>query len=173
VSCITLPRRAPREVYRVYTENEYLAGVDGPLLEPLFPADAQHRLRRVASAAVLVGAFGAVGVVLVLNSSLPSGSAARRLRSPRLADEPTPVSRVQRARLMPVHTRAALQARVAPAAPHRRDLEVTYPAPPSDVHTGGAAEARQQDVVSPRVTASAQSPSPSPSPGHSEFGFER
>jgi hypothetical protein len=173
VSRITLPRRAPREVYRVYTENDYLAGVDGPLLESLFPADAQHRLRRVASAAMLVGAFGAVGVVLVLNSSSPSASAVRRLRSPRLADVPTAISRVLRARLMPVHTRAALKARVAPTAPHRRDLEVAYLTPPRDVHTGEAAEARQQEVVTPRVNASAQSPSHSPSPAHSEFGFER
>lgn len=168
---ITLPRRAPREVYRVYTENDYLEGVDGPLLEPVFPADAQHRLRRVAGAAMLVGAFGAVGGVLALNSPSPSGSTARRRGgSVRAVRGQLVAATRSRARPPAAHMRAAVRSRAVPAAPHRRDLEAAYVAPPGAVQTGETVAATQQDVVRPQVNASAQSPSP---PQRSEFGFER
>jgi hypothetical protein len=78
---MTLLRRAPREVYRVYSEEEYLDGagseiaavaewpVDG---SPVVAEAAQqvvlgHRLRRAAGVAMLAGAVGAVGGLVCLN----------------------------------------------------------------------------------------------------------
>jgi hypothetical protein len=197
VSPVTLPRRARREVYRVYTERDYM---DAPLIEPVFPTDARHRLRRVAGAAMLVGAFGAVGGVLALNTFSPSGSTARRLgsrggrgrliaagrsyprerrdrrsviRSRQAVEAPSPVSRARRTRSVPESARPALPARIVPAASHRRDIEAAYVAQPGDMQTGEAPAATQEDVVTPRVNAAAQSASSSPPPQHSEFGFER
>jgi hypothetical protein len=66
------PRRAPREVYRLYDEEEYLAGATW---EPGVGQEAEaaqistdSRLRRIVSAAILLGATGAVGGLVVLNS---------------------------------------------------------------------------------------------------------
>jgi hypothetical protein len=81
VSGLALPRRAPREVYRVYTEDEYLRGVDGGLPDIAgLPANGQNRLRRIAGAALLMGACGAVGGVLALGGFAPATGAARRMR---------------------------------------------------------------------------------------------
>jgi hypothetical protein len=81
VSGLALPRRAPREVYRVYTEDEYLRGVDGGLPDIAgLPANARNRLRRIASAALLVGVCGAVGGVLALGGFAPATGPARRMR---------------------------------------------------------------------------------------------
>jgi hypothetical protein len=81
VSGLVLPRRAPREVYRVYTEDEYLAGVDERLPDIAgLPADAQNRLRRIAGAALLMGACGAVGGVLALGGFAPATGPTRRMR---------------------------------------------------------------------------------------------
>lgn len=61
---MTLVRRRPRVVYRVYSEEEYLAGVDA-LAEWATPQAGEtrrgRRLQRVAGAAALTGAVGAVG----------------------------------------------------------------------------------------------------------------
>ncbi len=71
-----LPRRAPREVYRLYDEEEYLAGATWePSVElPDTEASADPssspdlRRRRMTSAAILVGAASAVGAVIALNT---------------------------------------------------------------------------------------------------------
>lgn len=59
---MTLLRRAPREVYRVYSEEEFLAD---PLCDErmgkLDAAAGARRLNRIAGATVLVAAAGAVG----------------------------------------------------------------------------------------------------------------
>jgi hypothetical protein len=71
---MTLLRRRPRAVYRVYDEDEYLAGVD-PL--PVWEEEAQgkspagelshgRKLQRLAGAAALTGAVGTVGGVVGL-----------------------------------------------------------------------------------------------------------
>ena len=106
---VMLLRRRPREVYRVYSEDEYLngAGLDGAHRELAAPAAArgltaayaedesrwtaprsswrpstgsqargERRLRRVAGVAMLAGAVGTVGGVVVLNSA--SGTHGRR-----------------------------------------------------------------------------------------------
>ncbi len=60
-------RRTPRTVYRVYNEQDYLAGTDaltGWQIPSIPPIERERRLRRLAGAAVLTGALGAVGGLL-------------------------------------------------------------------------------------------------------------
>jgi hypothetical protein len=72
---VTLLRRASREVYRVYSETEFFDGAaDIELLAPS-RAGGEWRLRRLAGAAVLVGAMGGT---VVLASSHPTRSPGRR-----------------------------------------------------------------------------------------------
>ncbi len=82
---VTLLQRRPREVYRVCSEDEYLAGIDpfadwdarpveaaSRLTEQCAPALAaagssrERRLRRFAGAAALTGAVGTVGGTIAL-----------------------------------------------------------------------------------------------------------
>jgi hypothetical protein len=71
-------RRAPREVYRVYSEDEFLAD---PLCDtraqPIRPVAGGRRLSRIAGATVLVAAAGAVGG-LIAGTSAPSLAGSRR-----------------------------------------------------------------------------------------------
>jgi hypothetical protein len=68
---VTRPRRRSRTVYRVYGEEEYLAGADalspgGEVAPPSRPSHEPthgHRLQRIAGAAALTGVVGAVGGV--------------------------------------------------------------------------------------------------------------
>jgi hypothetical protein len=78
---MTLLRRAPREVYRVYSEAEFFDGAAAGL--ELFtsanaPGGAERRLRRLAGAAMLAGAVGTMGGAVVLASSRPTRSSGRR-----------------------------------------------------------------------------------------------
>jgi hypothetical protein len=90
---MTLLRRRPREVYRVYTEDEYLNGAGlevGAELEvaagdgwpaPVGPArkcGGERRLRRAAGVAMLAGAVGTVGGVVVMTGSRAHSGAGRR-----------------------------------------------------------------------------------------------
>ena len=67
VAMVTMLRRAPREVYRVYGEEEFFA--DAPYDER---ADASHlgagerRLKRLATVTLLLAAVGALGGLVVL-----------------------------------------------------------------------------------------------------------
>jgi hypothetical protein len=88
-----LLRRRPREVYRVYSEDEYLDGAGAevgaglevaavgtwpPAAEPARKAAGERRLRRVAGVAMLAGALGAVGGLVVMTSSWTNRGAGRR-----------------------------------------------------------------------------------------------
>jgi hypothetical protein len=79
---MTLLRRRPREIYRVYSEEEYLDGagsafaiagespVDEPsprVTGPARQAVLERRLHRVAGVAVLAGTIGAVAGLVCLN----------------------------------------------------------------------------------------------------------
>lgn len=78
---MTLLRRRPREIYRVYSEEEYLNGAGSelggvaelPIVDsslstaPSGHGAEDHRLRRVTSVAMLAGAVFTVGVVVFLN----------------------------------------------------------------------------------------------------------
>jgi hypothetical protein len=72
---MTRLRRRPRTVYRVYGEEEYLAGADALAAREDAPAPREYpsrepvpgrRLQRIAGAAALTGAVGTVGGVLAL-----------------------------------------------------------------------------------------------------------
>lgn len=81
---MTLIRRAPREVYRVYAEHEFLA--DALCDEPLRTrgeAAGRRRLHGVAGATVLIATAGALGGVLALESlqSVPGSRRRERQRS--------------------------------------------------------------------------------------------
>jgi hypothetical protein len=75
---MTLLRRRPREIYRVYSEEEYLGGAGSELGAGTESASAgTHRLHRIVGVAVLVGATGMVGAVVALNSGWAHTSAGR------------------------------------------------------------------------------------------------
>jgi hypothetical protein len=103
---MSILRRRPREVYRVYTEDEYLDGAgsepatveQSPVAaEPGRKLMGESRLRRAAGMAMLAGAVGAVGGVVVANSSRAHRGAGRRpgslvaaTRSSRVLRSPAP-----------------------------------------------------------------------------------
>jgi hypothetical protein len=79
-------RRRQREVYRVFGEDEFFdGGYAGEPLEPVTIAWGDGRLRRVAGMAMLAGALGAVGGVIVLNSLPRARRVTRELREGSLA----------------------------------------------------------------------------------------
>jgi hypothetical protein len=101
---MTRLRRRPREVYRVYTEDEYLGGAGlevatvgewPPAAEPARKGAGERRLRRAAGMAMLAGTVGAVGGLVVMTGSWAHRGAGRRpgslvaaTRSPRGARSP-------------------------------------------------------------------------------------
>jgi hypothetical protein len=76
---MTLLRRAPREVYRVYDEEEFLAYADGgECSQVTMSGVGGRRLHRVASATMLVAAIGAVGgLVAIVGLSSVAGDRRR------------------------------------------------------------------------------------------------
>jgi hypothetical protein len=82
---MTLLQRTPREVYRVFDEDEFLARGAGQLGNvPATPVTAERRLRRIAGTTVLVAAAGAVGGLLTV-AGVFSVSGARRRTGVRLS----------------------------------------------------------------------------------------
>lgn len=83
---MTLLQRAPREVYRVFDEEEFLARVaHEPRTEPAAAAAAGRRLRRIGGATVLLAATGAVGGLLAMAGVLSASGTRRRAGVRRLA----------------------------------------------------------------------------------------
>jgi hypothetical protein len=85
---MTLLSRAPREVYRVYSEEEFFAthakdllhcetGA-GPLESVVSSGTGERRLRRLAGVAALAGAVGAVGATCAATGPSPARGAGRR-----------------------------------------------------------------------------------------------
>jgi hypothetical protein len=92
---MTLLQRTPREVYRVFDEDQFLAPCAGQLGEsPAMPLTAAGRLRRIAGTTVLVAAAGAVGGLLAV-AGLFSVSGARRRTGVRLSASNVPSSSSQ------------------------------------------------------------------------------
>jgi hypothetical protein len=81
---MTLLQRPPREVYRVFDEDEFLAR-GGPEHHSASapPSGGQRRLRRIAGTTVLVAATGAVGGLLAM-AGVFSVSGNRRRAGARL-----------------------------------------------------------------------------------------
>ena len=147
---MTLLRRRPREVYRVYTEEEYLNGAE---LEPAmvlagrWPVEVEsarngageRRLRRVAGMAMLAGAVGTVGGVVAANNPWAHRGAGRRpgslvaeARSPRIvrsisdsdpASAPPPVSTLARPPEI-TRSRAARHRGASRTSPNRHSVHL-------------------------------------------------
>ncbi|HSZ14441.1 MAG TPA: hypothetical protein VK790_10455 [Solirubrobacteraceae bacterium] len=77
---MTLLRRAPREVYRVYDEDEFFAsaGIGQCGEAPTPTPELDRHAHRVAGVTVLVAAVGAVAGLVVITSVSPSARAGRR-----------------------------------------------------------------------------------------------
>src|SRR5580704_6574500 len=112
-----LLRRAPREVYRVYSEDEFFDGATNEeLFEPVAPAGTgERRLRRLAGAAMLVGAVGTVGGVIAINISRPARNAARRASPDSPVATRSYITTRASAVAHPYATRPVLSAQVSPA----------------------------------------------------------
>lgn len=74
--------RRERAVYRVYGEDEFLGGVDREDLSgPVASGMGERRLRRLAGAAMLAGAVGAVGGVITATNMSSGRGAVRKMRA--------------------------------------------------------------------------------------------
>jgi hypothetical protein len=81
---MTVLRRAPREVYRVYGEDDFLARVaEHQDIEPAAPASTERLLHGIAGTTMLLAAAGMVGGLVAL-TSLSSGAGSRRRIATRL-----------------------------------------------------------------------------------------
>jgi hypothetical protein len=73
---MTRLRRAPREIYRVYSEEEYLSGAGTELgAESELASAGERHFHRAAGVTMLVGVAGAVGAIVVLNGAWVRASA--------------------------------------------------------------------------------------------------
>ena len=186
---MTLLRRAPREVYRVYGEEEFLAYAGGDeRFEAAGSGTGERRLQRVAGATMLLAAMGAVGGLVAITSLSSVAGDGRRVGAGLLAATGSLVSsraarahvwrgragsdgpRDQRVRDRQADRRSAQDQQadrvrgVRPAGPRPRAAVVALPPP------GAPIEAAPPASVA-RLTARA-SAGPQRS-GQSEFGFER
>lgn len=173
---MTRLRRRPRAVYRVYGEEEYLAGVDTlsareapPLAEEPAPG---RRLQRIAGVAVLTGAVGTVGGIV--------GLAGLRMHT---------VDRRETAQRAISPVRAAAVREHASTSAHMMRRRTLHPIRPRRIHArrrtamrlprGSALRAKsviRRIVVSAPQASAAQYASPATHTGRraqSEFGFER
>jgi hypothetical protein len=85
---MTLLRRAPREVYRVYGEEEFFARVGHDVgFETAAPAHASGgvRLQRIAGAGMLLAATGAVGGLIAVGALSSTAAPRRRVGASLLA----------------------------------------------------------------------------------------
>lgn len=136
---MTRLHRRPRAVYRVYGEEEYLAGADaflaaggpppGDFGDGSTPGNAKHgrRLQRIAGAAALTGAVGTVGGVVGL-----AGLRAHAVDRREIAKRIVPSVRIRALRGhtdTPAHaTRRQIR---HPGPPRRMPARRTAPAPVS------------------------------------------
>lgn len=198
---MTLLRRAPREVYRVYDEDEFFARADHDerLLESGASGIGERRLRRVAGATMLLAVSGAVlGLVVIAGLPAPSGTrrragtallaatgsiAASRASLGQLPHEPrTPAasgpqsvreSALDRARVTVRRASPTLSAsvRARAAEPPRRALATAQTAVVAAPPYGAASEAAASPSQPVRTMASAAAAQQRS--GQAEFGFER
>jgi hypothetical protein len=199
---MTLLRRAPREVYRVYDEEEFLAGeawIECP--QSACPDTEERdgggaRARHLAVAAMLCGAVGAVGAVIVI-SSLPPANGSRRVVASLRATVVAPVlARASRTRIWQARTvanapgresrqgspRAAAGSRPSqvqarreiPGSPRQADVAIEVDVPPSaDARPVTASSAAEPSAVEPATTASSATASSAGRSARAEFGFEQ
>jgi hypothetical protein len=194
---MTLLRRAPREVYRVYSEDEFLSD---PLCDErmgkLDAAASARRLNRIAGATVLVAAAGAVGG-LIASTITPSIAGNRRLERQRAQPAVASIGRTpaSRPRVWRAQEGGARSAHVPSsrhtvirldhsqsARPRARENDIT-PIRLSTLSSvralshGGAPSTENASVIAvspadPPPAAPAVAVRPTP-PDQTEFGFER
>lgn len=164
------PRRAPREVYRLYDEDEYLAGATWEQgAEPAVTATqipTALRLRRIVSAAILLGATGVVGGLIALNSLSQQRWSGRR-----------PGARM---RLVTAFAARSI-ASTGPNTSHSRHRAPARRVPPSWRSDRSRRPPTPRHVVRSVDVAMAASPAPvsasayvaSDTAHQTEFGFER
>jgi hypothetical protein len=202
---MTLLRRAPREIYRVYSEEEYLGGTGSELIGEVGAAAGQgcgqRRLQRVAGAAMLAGAVGAVSCLVVLNIVRHGGGLARG-GIVAAATRPTPIVHAaafadaqpqvtssrpatvravetKRSRVPPIGRSLANPVARRPAhllihLPVRRQIDVAVVA--GYVPHRSSGEVHEAPVSAPASTATASTgaaPTSPPVGRRPEFGFER
>jgi hypothetical protein len=140
---VTLLARAPREVYRVYSEEEFFGedelfacGEDGlcagvastGLFEPAgSPGAGERRLRRLAGVAALAGAVGAVVATFAVTGRWPAAGAVRRAVPDASATAPTRIATAhasvpgaRREAAPPVHRLLTDTKSLRPRGGHRR-----------------------------------------------------
>jgi len=79
---LRLMRRGPEELFQVYTEDDFLGGAGLDELGGATHISAEdRRLRRMAGAAMLVGALGTVVGVVLVNASSPVAEKTRAARA--------------------------------------------------------------------------------------------
>ncbi len=185
---MTLLRRAPREVYRVYGEEEFLAGAGGEeRTQAPVPRPGEPRLHRVAGMTMLLAATGAVGGLIAITNLSSVAGTGRRVRTGLLAATGSLVSsRSARAHVWreragadgPLHQSVRAEpvdrARVARRAGARpRAVAVILRRPSAPIEAAPPASvARLIARASAGPQQSQQSAEPRRS-GQSEFGFER
>jgi hypothetical protein len=198
---MTLLGRAPREVYRVYGEEEFLEGVD--LVDghrpraraeescramPAVPRPGERRLRRLAGATLLVGAVGSAGALSAVSGLLSTRGAGRRLggslrASVAAAGGLSVGSHPSRGRIGRARSMARSRRELRPARqlqPRHRAAGVRRPASPQGAGRASLelpAQAPQHAYEAPvsegRSAAIASVPAGARRPPHVEFGFER
>lgn len=187
-------RRNPRAVYRVYSEESYLAGGDELgdwSVSPERRVSRDHRLRRLAGVAALTGAVGTVAGVIVA-AGVGGRAAGRQIAAsgPPQTRAIPPRGAHRTAAVPPAsvgHSRPVSRPRVAArrSAPGERSSFRRFKRP---VHAASAGSSprmsasvpvsRANPVESPRALVNGRSPgvsteAASAAATQSEFGFER
>jgi hypothetical protein len=105
---MTLLRRAPREVYRVYSEDEFFAAAapDEDQGTASHPNSAGHQLQRIAGVTILLAVVGVVGGIVAI-TSVSRVAGARRRGIGRLSAASGSSGRA-RGGVAPVHTGMAI-----------------------------------------------------------------
>jgi len=176
---MTLLRRAPREVYRVYEEDEFFAdAVHEERFGSTISDAGEGRVRRIAGAAMLLGAVGVVGGLVVVNSLPPARGPGRRAlgglraKSRSLAPAHVASARMWSAFAASVRPRRATKRGSRPIGAGRRprnrirSTEVAAARP--SVDAAAVTEGRANGT--PLAVSARVIPQPV---GHAEFGFER
>jgi hypothetical protein len=179
---MTLLRRAPREVYRVYDEEEFFAGAGREQRpEVVTSVGGERRLHRVAGATMLLAITGAVGGLVAITSLSSAGSDGIRRGTAQNPDRRARRVRVARRAVVSRHARALRPARALRRAPAPRPARA--PRAPSHAVAAAAtaviaaADQSAPIAVATPVNAARAAVGASARPQHAgqpaEFGFER
>lgn len=133
-----LPRRAPREVYRVYDEDEFIAAAGSELAAA--SSGMARSIGLLGLAALLVGAVGVFGGLFTSGRRLQRGESTVDRRGSRTANAvsalvvkvPDASPRIRRAARAVPASRKVARRRLAPA-PSRLRLGLYRPDPPRAV----------------------------------------